>query len=197
MTALYLHSVYLSTTILIYLIVQSLKVFISFLQVNSHPLFAESNARHRAVSLMRTRKLFTVIAIGTIITVLSWTAITFIGDSTRKIRDPANANETIRIVVPKLMLPSWYPWDSREGMGYVFTFVYQVSFILIIIIILRIVHIKIITAKSLRTLRLINQTIVNVRSVLSSYIALSQKCHAVAIVKSITISDFQIHNRFS
>lgn len=97
--------------------------------MNSHPLFAESNARYRALAYTKMRRLLMIIGIGTILTVFSWTGITFVGDSTRNIRDPENTNETITVSVPRLMIGSAYPWDARSGMAYILTFIYQVCFI--------------------------------------------------------------------
>lgn len=96
-------------------------------QMNSHPLFAESNARHRAVAFTKMRRLLLIIGIGTILTVFAWTGITFVGESTREIPDPENTNETIKIEVPRLMIGSSYPWDAKVGMAYIMSFIYQVG----------------------------------------------------------------------
>ncbi|KAG8320244.1 hypothetical protein J6590_072698 [Homalodisca vitripennis] len=93
--------------------------------MNSHPLFAESNARHRTTSLMRTRKLLVIIGIGTLATVFCWASVTFVGDSVRPYHDPLNPNETVLIEVPRLMFGAHYIWDPNDGMAYVFTFLYQ------------------------------------------------------------------------
>lgn len=95
--------------------------------MNSHPLFAESNARHRATALARMRKLLMIIGSGTIFSVLAWTTVTFLDDPHRQITDPENANETITVEKPMLMVDAWYPWDAKYGMTYFMSFIYQVS----------------------------------------------------------------------
>ncbi|XP_065201681.1 odorant receptor coreceptor [Planococcus citri] len=97
----------------------------SWNNANSHPLFAESNARHRAASLGRMRKLLMVIGSITIFAAVSWTVITFIGESVREVPDPETENGTMIIEAPRLMLPAWYPYDAAHGIGHLGTLVYQ------------------------------------------------------------------------
>nr|AWW05228.1 odorant receptor co-receptor [Corythucha ciliata] len=100
-------------------------------QMNSHPLFAESNARHRATSLSRMRKLLMIIGVGTILSVLAWTIITFLDEPVWEVTDPDNVNATITVEVPQLMIHAWYPWDARSGMAYMITFIYQLYWLFI------------------------------------------------------------------
>ncbi|XP_073994619.1 odorant receptor co-receptor [Rhodnius prolixus] len=100
-------------------------------QMNSHPLFAESNARHRATALARMRKLLMIIGSGTIFSVLAWTTVTFLDDPHRQITDPENANETITVEKPMLMVDAWYPWDAKYGMTYFMSFIYQLYWLFI------------------------------------------------------------------
>lgn len=93
---------------------------------NSHPLFAESNARHRASTLARMRKLLMYVGSITIFATVAWTVITFIGESVRTVPDPESENGTITIEAPRLMVPAWYPWDVMGGLTYYLTLVYQV-----------------------------------------------------------------------
>ncbi|NP_001303637.1 odorant receptor coreceptor [Cimex lectularius] len=99
-------------------------------QVNSHPLFAESNARHRATALSRMRKLLMIIGVGTIFSVLAWTTVTFLDEPYRDITDPDDVNSTITVEVPQLMVDAWYPWDARNGMAYFLTFIYQLYWLI-------------------------------------------------------------------
>ena len=94
--------------------------------MNSHPLFGESNARHRAAALSRMRKLLLIIGSITVVTVISWVTVSFLGEPYRNVRDPNNANGTISVEVAQLMVDSWYPWDPKSGAMYFATFVYQV-----------------------------------------------------------------------
>ncbi|XP_049839717.1 odorant receptor coreceptor [Schistocerca gregaria] len=94
-------------------------------QSNNHPLFAESQARFHQLSVVRMRRLVMYVVSVTALSVVSWTSITFMGDSTREVADPDNANETITEEVPRLMISTWYPFDASSGMGYMLAFVYQ------------------------------------------------------------------------
>lgn len=98
---------------------------------NSHPLFTESNARFRASGVTRMRKLLMFAGVVTIFTTVSWTLITFVGDSVREVADPESENGTMFIEAPRLMLPSMYPFDVMDGTGYIVAFVYQVLFSLV------------------------------------------------------------------
>lgn len=66
--------------------------------------------------------------VGTMVTAIGWTGCTFFGDSVKSIPDPENANETITVEIPRLMLRSWYPWDAMNGMPYMLSFILQVHF---------------------------------------------------------------------
>ncbi|XP_075218711.1 odorant receptor co-receptor [Lycorma delicatula] len=101
------------------------RTFSAWNQMNSHPLFAESNARYRAIALTRMRKLLLIIGIGTIFSVFAWTGIIFLDGTTRDIPDPENANLTIVEEMPRLMMYSWYPWDAKTGMWHTISFGYQ------------------------------------------------------------------------
>ena len=60
---------------------------------NSHPLFAESNARYHSIALTKMRRLLFCVGAFTILSVISWTSLTFMGDSVKKVVDPIT-NET-------------------------------------------------------------------------------------------------------
>lgn len=92
----------------------------------SHPLFAESNARHRASAISRMRKLLAFAAGATIFATVSWTTITFVGESVRLVPDPETENGTMYVEAPRLMLPSWYPFDVMHGVAYFIAFALQV-----------------------------------------------------------------------
>ncbi|XP_001951646.2 odorant receptor coreceptor isoform X2 [Acyrthosiphon pisum] len=96
-----------------------------------HPLFAESHSRFHAKSLSRMRQLLIIVSIVTIFTTISWTTITFFGESVWKVPDPETFNQTMYVPVPRLMLHSWYPWDSSHGLGYIVAFVLQFYWIFI------------------------------------------------------------------
>ncbi|KAL0267300.1 UNVERIFIED_CONTAM: hypothetical protein PYX00_009613 [Menopon gallinae] len=102
----------------------------SWNSINSHPLFAESHARHRAQAITRSRRLLMIIVIGTLFTAIGWTGCTFFGDSTKNVPDPENKNETVTVQIPRLMMRSWYPWNAMSGMPYILSFVYQLYWIL-------------------------------------------------------------------
>ncbi|XP_046737795.1 odorant receptor coreceptor isoform X1 [Diprion similis] len=122
-----------SLTKLIYAAVRS-KMFYRTLGVwnnpNSHPLFAESNARYHAIALSKNRRLLTCVIAATLISVLAWTGLTFMGDSVKTIVDK-ETNETTTIEIPRLMLRSWYPYDASHGMAHVATLIYQFYWILV------------------------------------------------------------------
>nr|CAD7403190.1 unnamed protein product [Timema cristinae] len=98
---------------------------------NSHPLFAESNARHHAIAVSSMKRLLILIGTGTILSVVAWTTITFFGDSVRTMPDPDDVNETITVEIPRLMVAAWYPWDAMHGLKYVLTFAYQLYWLFI------------------------------------------------------------------
>ncbi|XP_039298659.1 odorant receptor coreceptor [Nilaparvata lugens] len=107
------------------------RTFSAWNQMNSHPLFAESNARYRAIALTRMRKLLMIIGIGTILSVFAWTVIIFLDEPVRDIPDPNDVNSTIKEEVPQLMMYSWYPWDAKTGMRYMLSFGYQLYWLFI------------------------------------------------------------------
>ncbi|XP_025205994.1 odorant receptor coreceptor isoform X2 [Melanaphis sacchari] len=96
-----------------------------------HPLFTESHSRFHAKSLSRMRQLLIIVSIVTVFTTISWTTITFFGESVWKVPDPETFNQTMYIPVPRLMLHSWYPWNSSHGLGYIVAFVLQFYWIFI------------------------------------------------------------------
>lgn len=86
---------------MIYFPVRS-KIFYKTLAIwnnpNSHPLFAESNARFHALAITKMRRLLFCVAGATIFSVISWTGITFVDESVKRIVDP-ETNETTVIPV--------------------------------------------------------------------------------------------------
>lgn len=94
---------------------------------NSHPLFAESNARFRASAISRMRWMLMFASGITIATTVSWIMISFASDNMREVADPETENGTMFVETPKLMLPSYYPFETMHGMGYMIAFVYQVT----------------------------------------------------------------------
>lgn len=75
------------------------------------------------------RQLLIIVATVTIFTTISWTTITFFGESVWEVPDPETFNQTMTVKVPRLMLHSWYPWDASAGLGYIVAFVLQVYLI--------------------------------------------------------------------
>lgn len=73
---------------------------------NSHPLFAESNARYHQIAVKKMRILLLAVIGTTVLSAISWTTITFIGDS-------------------RLMVRSWYPYDPSHGMAHILTLIFQ------------------------------------------------------------------------
>nr|XP_031838998.1 odorant receptor coreceptor isoform X3 [Nomia melanderi] len=96
---------------------------------NSHPLFAESNARYHQLAIKKMRILLLAVMGSTVLSTISWTTITFIGDSVKKVIDPVT-NETSFVEVPRLMVPSWYPYDASHGMAHIMTLIFQFYFLL-------------------------------------------------------------------
>ncbi|CAK9805539.1 Odorant receptor coreceptor [Anthophora plagiata] len=113
---------------LVYFAVRS-KLFYRTLAIwnnpNSHPLFAESNARYHQIAVKKMRVLLMAVMGTTMLTVISWTTITFIGDSVKKVTDPVT-NETTFVEIPRLLVRSWYPFDPSHGMAHIFTLVFQI-----------------------------------------------------------------------
>ncbi|XP_076749006.1 odorant receptor co-receptor isoform X2 [Xylocopa sonorina] len=112
---------------LIYFAVRS-KLFYRTLGIwnnpNSHPLFAESNARYHQIAVKKMRILLLAVMGTTVLSAISWTTLTFIGDSVKKVVDP-ETNETTLVEIPRLMVRSWYPYDPSHGMAHVFTLIFQ------------------------------------------------------------------------
>lgn len=98
----------------------------SWNNANSHPLFTESNARHRAITLKRMRKLLMVIGTITILTVFCWTTLTFLEEPLREVPDPESENGTMLIERPRFLVQSYYPWNASHGMWYFISFFGQV-----------------------------------------------------------------------
>lgn len=59
----------------------------------------------------------------------AWTTITFFGESTKEIFDK-ETNETLTEEIPRLMIKSWYPWNSMSGIGYYIALVFQFYYLL-------------------------------------------------------------------
>jgi odorant receptor len=60
----------------------------------------------------------------------AWTTITFFGDSVKGVFDK-ETNETLYVEIPRLPIKSFYPWNAMGGPAYVFSFIFQVYFLLI------------------------------------------------------------------
>lgn len=98
-------------------------------QANAHPLFAESDARYRALTLAKMRKLLMFVLSFTMFAVTAWTTITFFGESVKMVHDPAT-NGSLPELIPRLPIKSWYPWDAFNQPWYYISFVYQVYYLL-------------------------------------------------------------------
>ncbi|XP_076182116.1 odorant receptor co-receptor isoform X1 [Ptiloglossa arizonensis] len=96
---------------------------------NSHPLFAESNARYHQIAVKKMRILLLAVMGTTILSAISWTTITFIGDSVKKVVDPVT-NETSFVEIPRLLMRSWYPFDPSHGMAHILALVFQFYWLL-------------------------------------------------------------------
>lgn len=97
---------------------------------NSHPVFSESNARYRAKSLSRMKRVLTIICSWTLATIICWVIITLCGDSTFPVPDPDNENKTMNVQVPRLLVYSWFPWDCLNNpTAHMLTFVFQVYWV--------------------------------------------------------------------
>lgn len=51
------------------------------------------------------------------------------GDSVHTIKDPDNANETIVVEVPRLLIRSWYPWNAMSGTAYYVSLIFQIYYV--------------------------------------------------------------------
>lgn len=120
-------------------------------QPNSHPLFAESDARYHSIALAKMRKNFYFITTLTILTVVgesmrekkrelginfyldhfttAWTTITFFGESVKGVFDK-ETNETYYVEIPRLPVKSFYPWNAMSGIAYMGSFAFQVYYLL-------------------------------------------------------------------
>ncbi|XP_055679286.1 odorant receptor coreceptor [Lutzomyia longipalpis] len=98
-------------------------------QSNTHPLFAESDARYHALSLSKMRKLLTLVMTLTMLSVTAWVTLTFFGESVRYMTNK-ETNETYTIDIPRLPIKAWYPWDAMGGYKYILSFVFQVYYLI-------------------------------------------------------------------
>ncbi|XP_017890983.1 odorant receptor coreceptor [Ceratina calcarata] len=117
---------------LIYFAVRS-KLFYRTLGIwnnpNSHPLFAESNARYHQVAIKKMRILLMAVMGATCLTAISWTTLTFIEDPVRTIIDK-ETNETTTIQLPRLLVPSWYPFNPSHGVAHILTLIFQLYWVI-------------------------------------------------------------------
>ncbi|XP_044582337.1 odorant receptor coreceptor [Cotesia glomerata] len=97
---------------------------------NSHPLFAESNARYHAIAITKMRRLLFCVGAATILTVVSWTTLTFFEDPHVERLDK-ETNETYTVEIPRLLVRSWYPFDARHGVAHIGMLIYQIYWLLV------------------------------------------------------------------
>lgn len=97
-------------------------------QANTHPLFAESDARYRAMTLAKMRKLLIFIIVFTMFAVVAWTTITFFGESVKLVFDK-ETNGSLKEEIPRLPFKSWYPWNSFKPPMYYVSFVFQIYYL--------------------------------------------------------------------
>lgn len=95
-------------------------------QWNTHPLFAESDAKYRAITLSKMRKLLMLVMLATFLSVGSWITLTFFGESVKGVL-VKETNETIFVEVPRLPFKAFYPWNAMGGMFYYISFGFQVK----------------------------------------------------------------------
>ncbi|KAH8292238.1 hypothetical protein KR054_007549 [Drosophila jambulina] len=98
-------------------------------QVNTHPLFAESDARYHSIALAKMRKLFFLVMLTTILSATAWITITFFGDSVKMVVDH-DTNSSIPVEIPRLPIKSFYPWNASHGMFYMISFAFQIYYVL-------------------------------------------------------------------
>nr|AGI62937.2 olfactory coreceptor [Macrocentrus cingulum] len=91
---------------------------------NSHPLFAESNARYHSIALTKMRRLLFCVGAATVLTIIAWTGITFAENPVRILTDKVT-NETTTIELPRLMVRSWYPFNAKSGMAHIGMLIFQ------------------------------------------------------------------------
>lgn len=94
---------------------------------NTHLLFAESNARHRAIILSRFRKVLTFVLGVTVFTVTAWTMLTLVEDDQYRVPDPETENGTMFVRKPRLLVPSLYPFEHFDGPAHIGVLVLQVG----------------------------------------------------------------------
>jgi TRAP-type uncharacterized transport system fused permease subunit len=75
------------------------------------------------------RRLLFMVTLTTCMIAVFWTTLTFFGDSSKLWRDKA-ANETITVDIPRLMIKSWYPWNSMNGTFYYISLAFQLYYLL-------------------------------------------------------------------
>ncbi|KAL0132809.1 hypothetical protein PUN28_000493 [Cardiocondyla obscurior] len=100
---------------------------------NSHPLFAESNARYHAIALKKMRLLLFLVGATTVLAAVAWTILTFFEHPIRKLVDPVT-NETTIIELPQLLVRSFYPFDAGKGVTHVLILIYQFYWVLFMLI---------------------------------------------------------------
>ncbi|XP_050459001.1 odorant receptor coreceptor [Cataglyphis hispanica] len=100
---------------------------------NTHPLFAESNARYHAIALKKMRLLLFLVGATTVLSAIAWTILTFFEHPIRKIVDPVT-NETTIIELPQLLVRSFYPFDASSGIKHVLVLIYQFYWVLFMLI---------------------------------------------------------------
>ena len=85
--------------------------------------------RYHSLTLTKMRRLLFIVTATTCSIGVCWTTLTFFGDSTKLWKDKA-LNETVTVEIPRLMIKSWYPWNSYTGMGYYLSFAFQFYYLL-------------------------------------------------------------------
>ncbi|XP_046805450.1 odorant receptor coreceptor isoform X1 [Lucilia cuprina] len=98
-------------------------------QVNTHPLFAESDARYHSIALAKMRKLFFLVMLTTVASAVAWITITFFGESVKFAFDK-ETNSSITVEIPRLPIKSFYPWDASQGIFYTISFAFQGYYLL-------------------------------------------------------------------
>ncbi|CAH0391773.1 unnamed protein product, partial [Bemisia tabaci] len=109
------------------------RVLDSWNQENSHPLFVESNKRHKVRALYRMRKLLYMIIGGSFFTYFAWILLTIAEEPYRMMPDPENRNNTVLTRVPKLLIQTWFPWNYESGVGYYVALGYQLYWLFMMI----------------------------------------------------------------
>uniref|UniRef100_A0A1S5VFJ4 Odorant receptor n=1 Tax=Meteorus pulchricornis TaxID=51522 RepID=A0A1S5VFJ4_9HYME len=98
---------------------------------NSHPLFAESNARYHSIALTKMRRLLFCVGAATVASIISWVVLTLVEDDpVREIVDKVT-NETTIIPLPRLPVRSFYPFDARHGVAHIAMFAFQLYWLII------------------------------------------------------------------